>query len=82
MLLLDLPARILEKVLYRSTTHIPYVTHFAGLAKSSMVLPKRMPVVSEITPDPKGVLICRQTAQVAHVLHNSHRRPCVQDLLG
>lgn len=34
-------------------------SYFAGLAKSSMVLPKRMPVVGDTTPEPKGVLICR-----------------------
>lgn len=34
-------------------------SYFAGLAKSSMVLPNRMPVVGDTTPEPKGVLICR-----------------------
>lgn len=42
------------------------LTHLLGCAKSSMVFPNKMPVEAETTPEPKGVLICRQRAQATN----------------
>lgn len=39
--------------------------HLNGLAKSSMVLPNRMPVVCDTTPEPNTVLICVWGTKVA-----------------